>query len=131
MANVGDLVQIFPGKCKRHESLANRPIPKDEYPEMVDGPVESDAAYGVESSVSDRGDGSDSSRVCYITEPSGDSKAMTEGSGSSTKQVPVSEDKLPKVDFMPIDTSGAGSEPAPKSAEPAFSLPPKASSRIS
>ena len=125
MANVGDLVQILPGKCKRHESLANRPIPKDEYPEMVDGPAESDAAYGVGSSVSDRGDGSDSSRVCYIPEPSGDSKATAEGSGSSTKLVPVSEDKLPKVDFMPIDTSGAGSDHAPESKEPAFSLPPK------
>ncbi len=123
MANVGDLVQILPGKCKRHESLANRPIPKDEYPELVDGPAESDAAYGVGSSVSDRGDGSDSSRVCYIPEPSGESKAAAEGSGSFTKLVPVSEDKLPKVHFMPIDTSGAGSEPAPKSVDEVKTAP--------
>ncbi len=123
MANVGDLTQILPGKCKLHETLANRPIGKDEYPEMVEGPADSDAAYVVGSTISDRRNAP--ARVCYTPEPSRESKAADEGSGSFTKLVPVSEDKLPKVDFMPIDTSGAGSEPAPKSAEPAFSLPPK------
>jgi flagellar protein FlaI len=126
MANVGDLVQILPGKCKRHETLANLPIHKDEYPEMVDGPAESDAAYGVGSSVSDREKSSEASHVCYIPEPSGESEAATEDSASFTKLVPVSEDKLPKIDFPPTNTSDvAGLEPAPESAEPAFSLPPK------
>ncbi|ABN07624.1 type II secretion system protein E [Methanocorpusculum labreanum Z] len=126
MANVGDLVQILPGKCKRHESLANLPIPKDEYPELVDGPSESDAAYGVGSSVSDRETSVDPSGVCYIPQPVGQADEPAKETMPLTKTVPVSGEQTPIVRSVPIDDSGAaGLESTPEPKEPAFTLPPK------
>ncbi|MEA5086446.1 MAG: ATPase, T2SS/T4P/T4SS family [Methanocorpusculum sp.] len=101
MANIGDLTQILPGKCKLHESLANRPIGRDQYPEMVDGPAESDAAYGTGSSVSDRGDAS--GRVCYIPEPPAEAeRSVAEVPSSAEAPISVSGEQVSIADSAPV-----------------------------
>ncbi len=103
MANVADLTQILPGKCKLHEALANRPINKDEYPEWVDGPSESDAAYATGSSISDRAGGSGNSRVCLIPDNMGVSKIpASQGSAAASGLVPVSGEQTSIVDSVTI-----------------------------
>ncbi len=99
MANVTDLTQILPGKCKIHEALANRPINKDEYPELVDGLSESDAAYKTVSSVSDRIDDSGAARVCLLPDTL-DVTPEVEESVATSGPVPVSGEQTSIVDSV-------------------------------
>ncbi|HJJ50466.1 MAG TPA: hypothetical protein O0X01_02940, partial [Methanocorpusculum sp.] len=103
LANVADLVEVLPGKCKLYESLANRKIDKDEYPERVDGPAESDAAYGAGSSISDPTGIYAKARVCYIPEPSGLSGTnVIEMPAPVPAPVSISGEQAPIVDSFPI-----------------------------
>ena len=120
MANIADLTQILPGKCKLHETLANRPVSRDEYPEMVDGPAESDAAYGRGSSVSDRGDAS--GRVCYIPEPSANADdSDLEVPSSAAAPLAVSGEQPSIADSAPVLETPA--DLSPEEAEPAAEMP--------
>jgi len=101
MANITDLTQILPGKCKIHETLANPQIEKAEYPEMVDGPAESDAAYKTGSSVSDRVDDSEAPHVCLLP----DTLVVTpevEESAAASGPVPVSGEQTSIDDSVTI-----------------------------
>ncbi|MDO9523332.1 MAG: type II/IV secretion system ATPase subunit [Methanocorpusculum sp.] len=119
MANVADLTQILPGKCKIHETLANPQIEKAEYPEMVDGPAESDAAYGTGSSISDRVDSPKVTRVCYVPD--------SQGVSFTVDSAPIPDSAEPGVCYIP-DTLGVSSTvdypPIPDSAAPGVSLLP-------
>lgn len=97
MANVADLTQILPGKCKIHETLANPQIEKAEYPEMVDGPAESDAAYGTGSSVSDRAGSPKVTRVCYVPD--------SQGVSFTVDSAPIPDSAAPGVSLLPDDVS--------------------------
>ena len=120
MANIADLTQILPGKCKLHETLANRPVSRDEYPEMVDGPAESDAAYGRGSSVSDRGDAS--GRVCYIPEPSANADdSDLEVPSSAAAPLAVSGEQPSIADSAPVLETPA--DLSPEEAEQAAEIP--------
>lgn len=101
MANIADLTQILPGKCKLDETLANRPIGKDEYPEMVDGPAESDAAYEMGSSVSDRRGAP--GRVCYTPKPSDDAITSDAGATSSSAlPITISDGQVSIANSAPV-----------------------------
>ncbi|HJJ34556.1 MAG TPA: type II/IV secretion system ATPase subunit [Methanocorpusculum sp.] len=122
MANIADLTQILPGKCKLHETLANRPVSRDEYPEMVDGAAESDsdAAYGSGSSVSDRRNAS--GRVCYIPEPSANADdSDLEVPSSAAAPLAVSGEQPSIADSAPVLETPA--DLSPEEAEPAAEMP--------